>query len=661
MQYTIHGKTGLKVSRLGFGAMRLPMKAGNVDRDLAIPMIHRAFEKGVTYIDTAVGYCGGDSQVAVGEALKGWRDKVVVSTKNHHYNKSDDRPWWKNLSDSLQRLDVEVIDVYNFHGLNWRNFCNHLRGRDGQLTWMHKALDQGLIKHICCSFHDTPENLIKLAKTGEFEAITLQYNLIDQANEQAMKVASKLGLGITVMGPVSGGRLGTPSPTLQKLIPGAKTVPEVALRFVLANPTVTIALSGMSEMAHVEENVRTAGKRSPLSSVEKRRITSALNRFKKLSDLYCTGCNYCMPCPSGVDIPGNFTALNLQRVYDLPDVARKRYQFLSGKAAVCVACGRCLDKCPQHIKIIDQLRETVRALDTDYGKCLFTVTPTEVVRLSRRSGGVGLELKCRLACKNLSDTDAQPQVTFKPGRNITVSAAKAIKALGPFEQAAVNLSVKASGLKDGQPIRLGLTVGKGTEAVLPPDVLALAIAPKASRKSPATALKRAPQIKAAGHQGTPSAKALTANSAKARFAYDTDALIVQFDLTGTFHQPPNRSRSVPQSDHVMLLLDTSCARRLKVKAGTPPQTRLMIGCDPDKSGNVPVVGVPPSSVSATGKGTGKRRQLLVRIPWATLGAKPPTAGASLGMNFLVNVMPRTGQAAWQRTWTPEPAGHVLLA
>ena len=150
MQYTTHGKTGLKVSRLGFGCMRFPMKSANeIDRELSIPLLHRAVELGVTYFDTAVGYCGGDSQRVLGEAMEKIRDKVIISTKNHHYDRNDKDGWWKNLNDSLERLRTDHIDVYNFHGLNYERYQSGLEGEDGLYREVLKAKEQGMVRHIC--------------------------------------------------------------------------------------------------------------------------------------------------------------------------------------------------------------------------------------------------------------------------------------------------------------------------------------------------------------------------------------------------------------------------------------------------------------------------------------------------------------------------------
>jgi len=140
MIYRQLGKTGLRVSQLGFGAMRLPMvgkgKTASVDRDKAIPMMHHAFANGVNYIDTAVGYCNQDSQRAVGEALQGWRDKVIVSTKNPYYGE-DEKSWWQNLENSLEWLQTDFIDIYNHHGINWQRYKDYVDKR--MRPWMEKA------------------------------------------------------------------------------------------------------------------------------------------------------------------------------------------------------------------------------------------------------------------------------------------------------------------------------------------------------------------------------------------------------------------------------------------------------------------------------------------------------------------------------------------
>ncbi|MFZ4395227.1 MAG: aldo/keto reductase [Kiritimatiellia bacterium] len=370
MQYRTLGRTGLRVSQLGFGAMRLPMvgegEQAVINRDLAVPMMHRAFESGVNYIDTAVGYCNSDSQRVVGEALKGWRDRVVVSTKNHDFGE-DEKTWWGLLEQSLERLQVSYIDIYNHHGINWNAYVEKVEPRVSK--WMRKAQAQGLIRHICTSFHDDNAALLKLVASGYPSVITLQYNMLDRQLEEGIAAAHAAGMGVIAMGPVAGGRLGDSSSVLEGLVPGIARVPELALRFVLSNPCVDVALSGMGTLAMVEENIRVCADPVSLTQADRLAIQEHLVRLKKMSDLYCTGCNYCMPCPQGVSIPRIFETYNRGRVYDMWPNARQSYASIGGnpwdngkRADACTDCGVCETKCPQHLKIRDQLKEAAAAL-----------------------------------------------------------------------------------------------------------------------------------------------------------------------------------------------------------------------------------------------------------------------------------------------------------
>jgi len=374
MIYRTLGRTGLKVSQLGFGAMRLPMvgqgEQRRVDRDLAIPMIHRAFEGGVNYIDTAVGYCNEDSQRAVGEALKGWRDKIIVSTKNPYYGE-DESEWWRNLENSLERLDVDFIDIYNHHGVRYqKRYVEAIEPRISK--WMYKAKAQGLIKHICCSFHDDNDALIKLVDTGYVESITLQYNMLDRRLEEGIAYAHEKGIGVVVMGPVGGGRLAAHTEALAGVVRGIDRVPELALRFVLSNPCVSLALSGMSTMQQVEQNLAVASDPVSLTDDDRAAIRRHLEKLQKMAELYCTGCGYCMPCPQEVNIPGIFDLYNHGRVYGLWDHARSRYRRLleiapkrGNGADACIECGQCEEKCPQNIPIRKQLKEAHEALTAE--------------------------------------------------------------------------------------------------------------------------------------------------------------------------------------------------------------------------------------------------------------------------------------------------------
>jgi predicted aldo/keto reductase-like oxidoreductase len=353
MQYSVLGRTGYKVSRLGFGAMRLPMAEDKIDRDLAIPMLHHAFDEGVNFVDTAVGYCNADSQVVVGEAVKSYgRDKLVLSTKNHYYGENE-KEWWQNLEDSLERLQVQTIDVYNTHGINLKNFENAFKPRI--IHWMNKAKDQGLIKNICTSFHDKPEVLHKIVDSGCFGSVLLQYNMLDRQLEDEIAFAKENGMGVIVMGPVGGGSLGGASEVLKEIIPEISRVPELALRFVLANPNVDIVLSGMSTMEQVKENVKIVSDAEPLSDDEVKIINDQLERLGSTKWINCTNCGYCQPCKQEVKPQEMFGLYNKAQAYGLWDHSKKGYQGRKVKGDACIRCGECEPKCPQKIPICDML------------------------------------------------------------------------------------------------------------------------------------------------------------------------------------------------------------------------------------------------------------------------------------------------------------------
>jgi len=366
LRYTPFGtKSGVNISRLGFGAMRLPMTEIDgrqvVNEDLAIPIIHRAFALGVNYLDTAWFYCEHQSENTVGRALKGWRDKVYLSTKYPFDKEQTPR---QTLEMQLKKLDTDYIDFYHMHGIGEWLLSSELR--DTYLNELQQAREEKLIRHLAFSFHDKPEALPKLVDLGIFESVLCQYNLLDRANEPGIAYAKAHGLGVIVMGPVGGGRIaGLSREVADRLGIVVRSSAELALRFVLGNPNVDCALSGMNTMAQVEENAAIASNSAPLSAEEIVGINSAMTENKRLAELYCTGCNYCMPhCPQEINIPAIFNAMNNDRVYGLHDYAREQYQSIGAspwvkgkKADACTECGACEAHCPQGIAIREQLKE----------------------------------------------------------------------------------------------------------------------------------------------------------------------------------------------------------------------------------------------------------------------------------------------------------------
>jgi len=428
-----------------------------VDRDKAIPMLRRAVELGINYFDTAVMYCAGDSQRVLGEAMEDIRDQVILSTKNHHYDKHDVAGWWKNLEDSLKFLRTDYIDVYNVHGLNYEGFERCFAGEDGLYKQLVKAKEQGLIRHICHSFHGSLESMKKMVDTGLFEAITCQYNLLDRHLEEGIAYAAEHGEGVVIMGPVGGGRLGYPSERVRELVGDVKSTPELALRFVLSNPNVTLALSGMQNMQMLEENVETVSRAGKLTEEDHAAIEAAIQERKELLGLYCTGCGYCMPCPEGVDIPTNFEILNLERVFGLSEHARSRYAGLDGKAALCRLCGKCLKTCPQELDIPGRLSEAVSVLDARAG----SVGGWSELRGASAAGDGLLSVKLRWYMKNFTDSDREVRVRLHPHREEQVKPAsfgfRALRAYGrrhrdlellvrpPLETLSIDLELEQDG------------------------------------------------------------------------------------------------------------------------------------------------------------------------------------------------------------------------
>jgi len=382
MRYVDFGKTGVKVSRLGMGCMRLPNyeKDGKTvyDEEKSIALIHRAMDLGINYFDTAPFYCDKQSEIILGKALKGGRrEKIFLSTKNPIENGSGD-DYEKRLETSLKKLDTSYIDFYHFWGISLQDFVEKVKAPDGPFVRAKKLKEQGIIKHISFSFHDSDvgekegDNLLEILKMSEgvLESLLVQYNILDRAKEPGIVLAHEMGLGTVVMGPVGGGRLGTPTKAILDLLPGKfVSSAEMALRFIFANDKINIALSGMSTTEQLEENVRVADNVTPLSAEERRRIETMVKENERLAGLYCTGCKYCMPCPAGIDIPEIFSLMNYHRVYQITDYAKKEYAMI-GKvswknykdASACTECGECEKKCPQSIPVRKQLKETHKTL-----------------------------------------------------------------------------------------------------------------------------------------------------------------------------------------------------------------------------------------------------------------------------------------------------------
>ncbi len=372
MQYRKLGKTGIKVSALGFGCMRLPTLAPGkpkIDRERAINLIREGIDSGINYVDTAHMYHDKESEIVVGLALKdGYRERVTLVTKcpvfYNDFKESSHFDYY--LDEQLEKLDVEYLDFYLMHGLDAKSFKEKVQ--DLKLVESAMAAKEiGKIKHLGFSFHDKPEVLKEIIDTGHFDLMLIQYNILDQVNEEMTAYAAKKGMGVAVMGSVGGGRLaGAPPESMhQWLSEGRENFADLALKFVLTNPNISVALSGMGSEEMLRDNLSLVSRDdyNRYLGTEKERIDKIASKFKELSDLVCTGCGYCMPCPNEVNIKLVFEYMIRYQIYGQEEAKNwysniGKVNWAPGKTAdSCIECQECLEKCPQKIPIIDQLKE----------------------------------------------------------------------------------------------------------------------------------------------------------------------------------------------------------------------------------------------------------------------------------------------------------------
>ena len=357
------GKTGLDFTIIGFGGMRLV--GGEVEPWARL--VSEAADAGFNYFETSHRYCGSTSEAKIGEGLKSHRDGVYISTKSSADDFLTADAVREVIDESLEKLQVEYLDFYHLWSLPLKDFHEIAIKPGGTLEGIRRAMDDGLIRHLGFTSHDTPENQIELLRTGEFESVTLQYNLLNRVNEPVIAEAARLGIGVIVMGPLHGGILGTPSKVLDELFGDGSTdaAAEAAFRFVLSNPGVTCAISGMTTSEDIAQNRRIAETFKPLTSEEMKVIDTELEKFRAASEKLCTGCGYCVPCPRGVGIPLVFKLANAARIFGLMDGSRREYAkfdkmwpFDNFKdASHCIECGECVEKCPQEIPIPEELQK----------------------------------------------------------------------------------------------------------------------------------------------------------------------------------------------------------------------------------------------------------------------------------------------------------------
>lgn len=373
MQYSLD-RSGSPVSRLGYGCMRFSRKGAGIDFEKTEQKILLAIEKGVNYFDTAYIYPG--SEDCLGRILEknSCRDKVKIATKLPQYMVRSNAQIDRYFNEELARLRTDHIDYYLMHMFTdyaeWENLQ-----KCGIEDWIRARKADGSIRNIGFSYHGDTAMFLKLLDACDWDFCQIQYNYLDehsQAGRAGLEAARKKGVPVVIMEPLRGGKLvRLPKEALAILdaLPEKRTPAELGLGWLWDQEGILCVLSGMNSVEMVEENTRLASQAKPgmFTEADFAAVGKIRAFFREREKVGCTGCRYCMPCPRGVDIPGNFHYYNLMY---MEKKSSARFEFVQvmgmrknpGFATACIGCGKCESHCPQHLPIREKLKEADRAL-----------------------------------------------------------------------------------------------------------------------------------------------------------------------------------------------------------------------------------------------------------------------------------------------------------
>lgn len=404
MLYRKNPKNGEDISILGYGAMRLPQKGIKINYEVARKQLLHCIEKGVNYLDTAWPYHNGESEKFLGKVLaeENLRDKVKLADKLPPWIVDNREKMDIILEKQLERLQTNYIDYYLVHALDgqsWDKMTN-LNIKD----FLQKIKVSGKVINVGFSFHGDQKDFMRIVDDYDWDFCQIQYNILDENNQagtKGLKYATQKGLGIIIMEPLRGGNLAQEMPKEAKIIYNSathkRTNVEWALRWIWNHPEVTCVLSGMNNMDHIEENLRIAEEALPNSLTEKELslVEGVAKAYKKAMKTPCTACQYCMPCPFGVDIPANFSLHNSYHMFGKKITDKGMYYMtvagLTGgkkkSASLCKQCGKCVPHCPQKINIPKELKKVEKDMEGFFTKMVMKL----VSKIFKRMGKSELE------------------------------------------------------------------------------------------------------------------------------------------------------------------------------------------------------------------------------------------------------------------------------
>ena len=354
---------GCEISRLGYGGMRFPKNGDEVDVEEAVKLLRKAYDMGVNYFDTAVVYHKGESEKIFGKAFEIYdRSSYYLADKMSIWVCKDEQEMKDLFERQLKTLKTDYIDFYLVHSLN-RNHYQKVK-EFHCVEFLQEMKRQGKIKHLGFSFHDTYPVFTQILNDYDWDFIQIQLNYLDWQNqgaEQLYRELEKRNLPCMVMEPVRGGYLATldeqrARPFLE--MEPNRSIASWAIRWVESLPQVTVVLSGMSDMAQLEDNVAMMTNFEPMNEKELEAVAKVVEEIRKVNDIPCTGCRYCMDCPMGVDIPEIFAIYSRLKIFgkDKSFVEDYKEVMENGNGAEhCVGCQQCMNHCPQSIEIPDKL------------------------------------------------------------------------------------------------------------------------------------------------------------------------------------------------------------------------------------------------------------------------------------------------------------------